>query len=163
MPLIRKRRIWWEPVAGAVAYLVYVNAEGKTIDPDRFTWREAPGVISRRVAGYTEIVLPDEWPEFPEKPGTYVIAITARDDAGNESDPLLLTGVFNFVAPPSPSKGGIETFPLPTAEPEILHGLPSSSGQTLISRGMEEVRNNEQLGEAYLGAGAGQRRPWEPR
>jgi hypothetical protein len=154
MPLIQKKRIWWEPVNGAVTYVVYVDPESGTIDPAKFSWRDMPGMISKRVAGYTELVLPDEWAEFPAKPGTYHIAVTARDDTGNESDPLVLTGLFNFVAPAAPSKGGVDDFPSAEQEPEMLDRHPGPQGQSLISKGIEEVKNSAGLGEAYLGRGS---------
>lgn len=108
MPLIQKKRIWWDPVPGATAYVVYVSTEGKLINPARLSWRDTPGMISKLVVDGTELVLREDWPEFPITPGTYHIAVTARDDAGNESDPLLLIGSFSFIAPATPSKGGVD-------------------------------------------------------
>jgi hypothetical protein len=66
-------------------------------------------MISKEVTGKIELIIPDEWPEFPMEPGTYHIGITVRDCVGNESDPLLLVGQFKFFAPVAPAKGGIET------------------------------------------------------
>ncbi len=109
MPLIRKKRIWWEPVPGATGYVVYVGTDNKVVDPPRFSWEDTAGMIFKPVAGKTtELVIPDEWPEFPRQPGVYRIAVTSRDDVGNESDPLFLSGVFSLVAPASPPKGGIK-------------------------------------------------------
>lgn len=107
-PLIHRRRIWWEPVPEASGYGVYVSKDRTLLEPSHFSWEKTPGIISRMVAGKTELILPDEWPEFPTEPGTYYIAITSRDELGNQSDPLLLSGPFKFLAPPSPSKGGID-------------------------------------------------------
>jgi hypothetical protein len=153
MPLIHKRRIWWEPVPGATGYIVYVGADNKVIDPSAFSWGNTPGMISRTISGkVTEIVIPDEWPEFPAKKGTYYLAITAQDDEGNQSDPLVLSGVFNFIAPAAPSKGGIEDFPpthVPVETPEFsLIG----QGSAIIQRGLEEMKNCEEIGRAYLGS-----------
>jgi hypothetical protein len=107
-PLIHRRRIWWEPIPEASGYGLYVSKDRTLLEPSRFAWEKTPGVISRTVIGKTEVILPDEWPEFPTEPGTYHIGITSRDDLGNQSDPLLLSGPFKFLAPPSPSRGGVD-------------------------------------------------------
>jgi CheY-like chemotaxis protein len=108
MPLILKRRIWWEPVSGASSYVVYVSRDRPIFEPGNFSWETTPGIISKTVIGKTEVVIPDEWPEFPMEPGIYYIGITSRDDLGNQSDPFLLSGLFKFLAPPAPLRGGIE-------------------------------------------------------
>ena len=107
-PLILKRRIWWEPVLGASSYVVYVSRERTIFEPDNFSWETTPGIISKLVMGKTKLIIPDEWPEFPTESGTYYIGITSRDDIGNESDPFLLSGLFKFLAPSAPLRGGIE-------------------------------------------------------
>jgi hypothetical protein len=109
MPLIRKRRIWWEPVPEATSYVVYVSNDSTIFDPGRFLWEATPGIISRHVTGKTELIIPDEWPEFPMKPGTYHIGVTAQDEVGNQSDPFLSAGQFKFFSPPVPPNGGIES------------------------------------------------------
>jgi hypothetical protein len=78
-------------------------------EPDNFLWETTPGIISKRVVGKTELILPDDWPEFPMEPGTYYIGITSRDDVGNQSAPFLISGSFKFLAPPAPSQGGISS------------------------------------------------------
>jgi DNA-binding NarL/FixJ family response regulator len=107
-PWVLKRRIWWESVPEASSYGVYVSKDRTLLEPDHFSWETTPGIISKRVIGKTELIIPDEWPEFPTEPGTYHIGITTRDDLGNQSDPLLLSGAFKFFAPPAPLRGGIE-------------------------------------------------------
>jgi hypothetical protein len=109
MPLIRKRRIWWEPVPEATSYVVYVANDSTIFDPTKFLWEATPGIISKQITGKTELIIPDEWPEFPTKPGIYHIGITAQDEVGNQSDPFLSTGHFKFLAPPMPLKSGIES------------------------------------------------------
>jgi hypothetical protein len=108
-PLIHRRRIWWDPVPEASSYGVYVSKDRALLEPGRFSWEKTPGIISRTVMGKTELIIPDEWPEFPTEPGTFHFAITSRDDLGNQSDPLLLSGLFKFLAPPAPSRGGVDT------------------------------------------------------
>ena len=108
MAFIRKQRIWWESVPEAIGYVVYVSKDRKRFDPDQFSWGTTQGVIFKPVDGKTELIIPDEWPEFPAEPGTYYVGITSRDDVGNQSDPFLSSGLFKFTAPPPPTKGGID-------------------------------------------------------
>jgi hypothetical protein len=109
MPLIRKRRIWWEPVLEVKSYVVYASTDKTVFDRNNFLWEATPGIISKAINGKTELIIPDEWPEFPNEQGTYYIGITSRDDAGNQSDPFLSSGLFNFIPPPPPMKAGIES------------------------------------------------------
>ena len=153
MPLIRKKRIWWEPVAGVTGYVVYVGTDNRIVDPAKFFWEDTAGMIFKPVNGKTtELVIPDEWPEFPRQPGLYHIAVTSKDNAGNESDPLFLSGVFSLVAPAPPSNGGIGDFPPVLPEPGALDHAFVSRGRTIISRGLEEMKDNKEVGDAYLGS-----------
>jgi hypothetical protein len=108
MPLIRRRRIWWDPVLEVSGYVVYASPDSTVFDPGKFLWEATPGIMFKSVPGKTDLVIPDEWPEFPTAQGTYYIGITSRDEVGNESDPLLSSGQFKFSAPPAPSRGGID-------------------------------------------------------
>ena len=107
-PCVLKRRIWWESVPEASSYRVYVSKDRRLLEPDHFSWETTAGIISKAVIGKTELIIPDEWPEFPTEPGTYHIGVTSRDDLGNQSDPFVLSGAFKFFAPPAPSRGGID-------------------------------------------------------
>ncbi len=107
-PLILKRRIWWKSVPEASSYRVYVSKDRTVFEPDHFSWETTQGIISKLVIGKTKLILPDEWPEFPTESGTYCIGVTSRDDLGNESDPFLLSGLFKFLAPSAPLRGGID-------------------------------------------------------
>jgi hypothetical protein len=109
MPIIRKRRIWWEAVPEATGYVVYASKDPTRFDSTQFSWERTPGVISRTLDGKTELIIPDEWPDFPAEPGTYYVGITSKDDAGNQSDPFVSSGVFKFIPLSPPTKGGIET------------------------------------------------------
>ena len=151
MPLIRKRRIWWEPVPEATSYVVYVSKDSNMSDPVKFSWENTAGIISKPVIGKTELIIPDEWPQFPTKPGIYHIAITSKDDVGNQSDPFLLSGLFKFLAPHSPSKGGIESLPLVHPESGAHAHSLMSQGQTIIQGSLEEVRNSKEVQDVYLG------------
>jgi hypothetical protein len=105
-------------------------------------WENTPDIVSKPVIGKAELIVPDEWPEFPKEPGTYHIAITSRDDVGNQSAPFLLSGLFKFLAPPSPSKSGIES--LPSAHSRMRQG------RTIIQESLEAMRDNEEVGDAYF-------------
>ncbi len=153
MPFICKRRLWWDPVPEALGYVVQVCKGDKVLDPAKQSWEAIPGVISKVVSGKTELIIPDEWPEFPTEPGTYHIAIKAKDEVGNQSDPLVLSGRFKFAAPPSPLRGGIESLPLIQPRLEPLAYSQDRPGQTIIRTGLEEVRDNQQVQEAYLDSG----------
>jgi len=107
-PLILKRHIWWEPVLEASSYVVYVSPDRTIFGPENFMREATHGVIFKVVIEKTELILPDEWPEFPMEHGIYYIGITARDELGNESDPLILEGFFKFIPPTRPFNGGIE-------------------------------------------------------
>lgn len=110
MPLLQKRRIWWEPVVEVSSYVVYASRDHAIFDPGNFEWEATPGIIFKVVTGKTDLIIPDEWPEFPTEPGTYYIGITSRDEAGNQSDPFVSSALFKFFSPPTPLRGGIESF-----------------------------------------------------
>jgi len=151
MPLIRRRRLWWDAVPEATGYVVYVRKGGDTIDQADFLWENTPGVIFRPVIGKTELIIPDDWLAFPSQPGIYHIAITAKDDLGNESDPYVLSGLFKFLAPPSPAKGGIDTLPVDHLKSEFLTHSPISLGLKIIRRGLEEVKSARGAGCLFRG------------
>ncbi len=108
MTMIHKRKIWWESVPGASSYVLFLSEDKEVFEINKFLWEATPGIISKQVFGKTELILPDEWPEFPKGPGTYYIGITSKDELGNQSDPFIISGSFKFFAPPAPSRGGIE-------------------------------------------------------
>jgi len=109
MPLVLKRKVWWESVPGASSYVVYLSENREVFEPDNFLWETTPGIISKQVIGKAEVILPDDWSEFPKEPGTYYIGITSKDELGNQSNPFIVSGSFKFLAPPAPSQGGIES------------------------------------------------------
>jgi len=109
MPFTRSRKIWWEGVPDASSYVVYVSRDGNTFNPGNFAWESTPGILYRSVTGKTDLIVPDEWPEFPTEPGTYYVGITAKDDLGNQSDPFVSSALFRFHAPSTPPRAGIES------------------------------------------------------
>ncbi len=106
---IQKRRIRWDPVLEATSYVVYVSRDRTVFDPKNFEWKATRGVKFRAVTGKTELILPDEWPEFPRQQGIYYIGVTAKDEVGNESSPVVSEGLFKFIPPQPPSNVWIES------------------------------------------------------
>ena len=100
-PLILKRRIWWESVPEASSYRVYVSKDRTIFEPASFSWEKTPGMISKLVTGKAELIVPDEWPDFPTESGAYYIGITSRDDVGNQSAPSLIIGAVQILCPVS--------------------------------------------------------------
>ena len=104
MAKIVKRRIWWNAVDAVdlAGYRIYIDQGA-----DSFSYSLPFIQVAHNV---TEVVAPDAFPA-----GTfaaeidYNVWITALDLGGNESDPLALSGYFDFIPPPAPSAGGIET------------------------------------------------------
>jgi hypothetical protein len=88
---------------------MYVSRDRNVFETSNFSWEATPGIISKVINGKTDLIIPDEWSEFPKEPGTYYIGITSQDDAGNQSDPFVSQGVFKFTCPLPPPNGGIET------------------------------------------------------
>jgi hypothetical protein len=109
MPLIRKKRIWWDPVPGVASYVVYAGPEERVFEAGKFMWESTPGVHFKVVTDKNELIIPDDWPEFPEDQGNYFVGVASRDEVGNESDPFVCSGLFKFSPPPRPVKGGIES------------------------------------------------------
>jgi len=109
MPLIRKRRIWWEPVSGASSYVIYASTKQSIFDSNNFQWEATPGIVFKLVAGKNEVIIPDEWPEFPAEDGTCYIGVTSKDEVGNQSDPFVSSGLFKSTPPMAPEKGGVES------------------------------------------------------
>jgi len=100
MSKISKKRIFWSPVEGedVVGYRVYVAPETALFSYG-LSFVETPE---------THVTAPDSFPSGTfDIDQVYNVWITAVDDVGNESDPLALISPFDFVAPSSPSSGGI--------------------------------------------------------
>ncbi len=151
MPFIRKRRIGWHPIRDAASYVLYVSKDKDLAGPDELSWQDTSGLISKPVIGKTELILPDEWPEFPVNPGIYHIAITSKDDRGNQSAPFLLLGLFTkFLAPSPPSGGGIESLPSVHSGPGTLAHSGMTPGKGIILESLEEVRNSRGIQEVYF-------------
>jgi hypothetical protein len=107
MPFIRNRCIWWEPVEEASSYVVYASTDQSVFAPGNFKWEATKGIVFREITDGTKLIVPEDWPEFPSKPGTYYIGITSKDEVGNQSDPFVSSGLFRFSPPAAPSRGGV--------------------------------------------------------
>jgi len=120
MPRFKSRRLWWEPVVvdDLVGYEVYASKDQAVFDPATFDWENTPGIVMKSfLPDVNEVYIPNrpkgvttgaEWPEFPLEKASWFIGISALDQMGNKSDPLLLSAPFDFDAPPAPASGGID-------------------------------------------------------
>jgi hypothetical protein len=91
------------------SYVVYVSREANAFEAGKFMWEASPGVIHKVVSDKHEIIIPDDWPDFPREQGNYHIGITSRDELGSQSDPFVCAGLFKCSPPSPPAKGGIES------------------------------------------------------
>ena len=100
MSNVISKQIYWEAVDAAdlAGYRVYAAPAGTP-----FSY-SLPFIFTDKLAI-------DAFLAFPA--GTfaletdYSIWVTALDLGGNESDPLVLSGRFDFIPPPAPASGGI--------------------------------------------------------
>lgn len=105
MAKIVSKIAWWETVENAASYRVRVLPEGVAFDYDAVYVE----MDAEQFAGETEAELNLALP-FADLEGPHSVFVTAADGAGNESDPLTITGVLlDFTAPPAPAAGGIRS------------------------------------------------------
>jgi hypothetical protein len=101
MAKIKKRKLRWKPSGSpqVIGYKLY--------------WSEEDGVSydspSIDLGNVTEIVLPDDIPEFSAVRGPVELGIAAVDEVGNESDLSVLSAPYQFNAPQAPERFWIET------------------------------------------------------
>ena len=104
MAVVRKKRVRWDAdpnTPDIIAHKVYVAKEADVLD------YASPNV--QVTMPQTEIILPDAYP-----PGTfdedvnYQVGISAVDDVGNESNIVIVTAPFDFIAPGAPSNIVVE-------------------------------------------------------
>ena len=100
MSKIVQKQIWWDPVDAAdlAGYRVYTALAGNAFSYNLpFIETDAPDVNA-----------PEDFPaDTFATEADYSIWVTALDIGGNESDPLALSGRFDFIPPPAPVNGGI--------------------------------------------------------
>lgn len=96
MANIKKTQISWTKSGSVdvVGYKIYYVPEGEVLNY---------GSPNISVGDVDIVVIPDDVPEFPLLDGMYQIGLTAVDDVGNESDILIQTVPFDFVAPDAPT------------------------------------------------------------
>jgi hypothetical protein len=124
---IKKRRLRWKASASpqVVGYKLYWSSNGG-VDYNS---------NSVKLGNVTEIVLPDDVPDFVHLDGPIELGIAAIDEVGNESDLVTLKTPFQFAVPHAPSDLWLETLKrcsgdsAATAQeaeindPEIVEGL----------------------------------------
>lgn len=100
MAKIAKKIVWWSSVSGANSYSVRIIP-----DNEPFAYDYPAMIEVDHALGLAEHEADIGGIDLPE--GRYDIYVTAKDEAGNESDPFVLPGAFlDFVPPASPSSGG---------------------------------------------------------
>ena len=101
MAKIKKRKLRWEASASpqVVAYKLYWSA-GDAVHY---------GSQCAALGNVTEIVLPDDIPDFKPAEGSVAFAITAVDEVGNESDLISLDAPYQFSAPLAPKDFWMES------------------------------------------------------
>lgn len=98
MAKINPKRLTWDPPlpeSDVVGHRVYVAKEGETLD-----YNSLSALVDMPML---EIILPDQFPNFPLADANYNIGIAAVDDVGNESDMTLVSVPFDFAAPAAPT------------------------------------------------------------
>jgi hypothetical protein len=92
MGRVRRRKLRWEPSAGAQKYRLYWSTQGPVGYESNFVELE----------NKTMVILPDEVPSFPTIAGNIELGITAVNTVGNESDITIARVFFDFTVPEAP-------------------------------------------------------------
>ena len=106
MAIIASKILWWQSVADATTYRVRIVADGLV----------AADNSNLATFGY-DVVQPTNTQDVdvdirtlssvPIVEGTYDVFISAVDEAGNESDPLVIAdAILDFQPPAAPASGG---------------------------------------------------------
>ena len=108
MAIIASKVLWWAMVSDASTYRVRITADG-AVTPDGANLKDFPydvitpsgdslAEIEFDIANVSSVVISE---------GIYDVFISAVDEAGNESDPLLIAdALLDFQPPAAPSNGG---------------------------------------------------------
>jgi hypothetical protein len=89
---IRKRKIRWEPAAGAARYRLYWSTQGPVSHESDFV----------EIEDKTLVILPDEVFSFPRIAGEIELGITAVNAVENESDMTRVRAYVDFTTPEAP-------------------------------------------------------------
>ena len=112
MAKIKRRKLSWQASASpqTIGYKFYWSQEG----PVDY------GSNSQYLGQVTEIILPDQIPDFKPSTGALEIGLTAVDELGNESDIANLATPFHFMAPEAPTGLTLEPVKKKIAADNIL-------------------------------------------
>ena len=100
MAKVASKKMWWDTVADAASYPIRFFPQGAT-----FSYDQAAALDPAQVTGQPQQEVDLHGVQLAE--GVYDVYITAKDAAGNESDPLELAGsVLDFTPPSAPTSGG---------------------------------------------------------
>ena len=105
MANIASKVLWWEAVQDADSYKVRIVPDGQ-VASDNSNLYDFAGDNVDATPGEVEVDLRD-LSTVPVSEGTYDLFITALDEAGNESDPLVIAdAILDFKPPAAPARGG---------------------------------------------------------
>lgn len=106
MAIIASKVLWWSNVQGASTYRVRIVPDGLVAEDYSNIAEFNYDIIPQSNSAEIEVDLRD-LSSVPIKEGTYDLFITAVDEAGNESDPLVIAdALLDFQPPAAPVSGG---------------------------------------------------------
>jgi hypothetical protein len=106
MAIIASKILWWEAVADASSYKVRIVPDGQ-VAADNSNLADFNGDTVPAGTGPEVEVDIRSLSSVPIVEGTYDLFISALDEAGNESDPLVIgDAILDFQPPAAPRNGG---------------------------------------------------------
>ncbi len=106
MAIIASKVLWWESVQDASSYTIRIVPDGQ-VAGDNSNLADFNGDSVPATPGAEVEVDIRELSSVPIVEGTYDLFISAVDEAGNESDPLVIgDAVLDFQPPAAPASGG---------------------------------------------------------
>lgn len=106
MANIASKILWWESVQDAAEYIVRIVPDGQVANDNSNLYGFDGDTVAASTGPEVEIDI-RELSSVPIIEGTYDLFITAVDEAGNESDPLVIAdAILDFQPPAAPARGG---------------------------------------------------------
>lgn len=110
MAIIASKVLWWKAVEGADQYRVRIVQDGEVTEDNSNLGDYGYDVVDASAvnpdSNEVEIDL-GTLKNVVVTEGTYDVFITAADEAGNESDPLVIADAYlDFQPPAAPTNGG---------------------------------------------------------
>ena len=153
MAKIKKRKLRWKSSGSpqVIGYKLYWAEDGNL-------GYHSPNIDLGNV---TEIVLPDDVPEFNAVKGPVELGIAAVDEMGNESDLSVLSAPYQFNVPQAPERFWIETLEAgqssdldkaedecrPPSNEEVVDSAPENLRDDQEDAGPEEEEPDDRMEE----------------